>query len=112
MLLSRELHPSKVLPLKFFQPFFSETELAVAHLNKLPYVHISELGPKLRTSLVVGDPAHSRGVKLGDLCGPFQPRPFYDNNSNKDLVVSLPLEQIEVLATYIYFHSDPFWEIY
>jgi len=28
--------------------------------------------------LVVGDPAHSRGLKLDDHCGPFQPRPFYD----------------------------------
>ena len=29
--------------------------------------------------LVVGDPAHSRGLKLNDHCGPFQPRPFYDS---------------------------------
>jgi len=29
--------------------------------------------------LLVGDPAHSRGLKL-DHCGPFQPRPFYDAN--------------------------------
>ena len=29
--------------------------------------------------LVVGNPAHSRGLKLGDRCGPFQPRPFYDS---------------------------------
>ena len=28
--------------------------------------------------LVVGDPAHSRGLKLDDHCGPFQPRPSYD----------------------------------
>jgi len=27
--------------------------------------------------LVVGDPAHSRGMKLDEHCGPFQPRPFY-----------------------------------
>jgi len=27
--------------------------------------------------LVVGDPAHSRGLKLDDHRGPFQPRPFY-----------------------------------
>jgi len=26
--------------------------------------------------LVVGDPAHSRGLKQDDHCGPFQPRPF------------------------------------
>ena len=29
--------------------------------------------------LVVGDPAHSRGLKLDDHCGPFQPRPFCDS---------------------------------
>jgi len=29
--------------------------------------------------LVVGDPEHSRGVKLDDHCGLFQPRPFYDS---------------------------------
>jgi len=29
--------------------------------------------------LVVGDPAHSRGLDLGDHCGPFQPRPFSDS---------------------------------
>jgi len=29
--------------------------------------------------LLVGDPAHSRGLELNDHCGPFQPRPFYDS---------------------------------
>jgi len=29
--------------------------------------------------LVVGDSAHSRGLKLDDLCGSFQPRPSYDS---------------------------------
>ena len=29
--------------------------------------------------LVVGDPAHSRGLELHEHCGPFQPRPFYDS---------------------------------
>jgi len=29
--------------------------------------------------LVVGEHAHSRGLKLDDHCGPFQPRPFYDS---------------------------------
>ena len=29
--------------------------------------------------LVVGDPAHSRGLKLDEHCGPFQPRPFYES---------------------------------
>jgi len=28
--------------------------------------------------LLVGDPAHSRGLELDEHCGPFQPRPFYD----------------------------------
>ena len=26
--------------------------------------------------LLVGDPAHSRGLELDEHCGPFQPRPF------------------------------------
>lgn len=30
-------------------------------------------------SLVVGNPAHSRGVEIGDYCDPFQPRLFYDS---------------------------------
>ena len=29
--------------------------------------------------LLVGDPAHSRGLELNEHCGPFQPRPFYDH---------------------------------
>ena len=29
--------------------------------------------------LLVGDPAHSRGLELHDHCGPSQPRPFYDS---------------------------------
>ena len=29
--------------------------------------------------LVVGDPAHSRGLEGDDHCGPFQPRPSYDS---------------------------------
>ena len=29
--------------------------------------------------LVVGNPAHSRGLELDEHCGPFQPRPFYDS---------------------------------
>ena len=29
--------------------------------------------------LLVGDPAHSRGLEPDDHCGPFQPRPFYDS---------------------------------
>jgi len=29
--------------------------------------------------LLVGDPAHSRGLELDEHCGPLQPRPFYDS---------------------------------
>jgi len=29
--------------------------------------------------LLVGDPAHSRGLELGEHCGPLQPRPCYDS---------------------------------
>jgi len=29
--------------------------------------------------LLVGNPAHSRGLKWDDNCGPFQPRPVYDS---------------------------------
>jgi len=29
--------------------------------------------------LLVGDPAHSRGLELDERCGPFQPRTFYDS---------------------------------
>ena len=32
-----------------------------------------------QSSLVVGDPAYSRGLELDDHCGPFQPRPSYDS---------------------------------
>ena len=28
--------------------------------------------------LLVGEPAHSRGLELDEHCGSFQPRPFYD----------------------------------
>jgi len=29
--------------------------------------------------LLVGDPAHSRGLELDEHCGPLQPRPCYDS---------------------------------
>ena len=35
--------------------------------------------------LLVGDPAHSRKLKLGDRCRRFQPTPFYDPKGFKDL---------------------------
>jgi len=31
-----------------------------------------------QSGLLVGNSAHSRGLKLNDHCDPFQPRPFYD----------------------------------
>jgi len=36
--------------------------------------------------LLVGDPAHGRGLELDDHCGPFQPRPFYDSMINMEKV--------------------------
>jgi len=39
-------------------------------------------GIKARLDVALGSlvcPAHSRGLELGDHCGPFQPRPFYDS---------------------------------
>ena len=47
--------------------------------------------------LVVGDPASSRGLKLDDHCGPFQPRPFHD-------AMNLPINQIA--NTFTAFLSD------
>ena len=59
----------------------------VKHWNRLPKEVVD--APSLETfkarldvalpGLVVGDPAHSRGLELHDHCGPFQPRPFYDS---------------------------------
>jgi len=40
---------------------------------------------------VVGDPAHSRRLKLDDHYGPFQPRPFYDPLSPKYSFTELAL---------------------
>ena len=45
-----------------------------------PWRHSDQAGcGSGQTGLVVGDPAHSRGLELSDHCGPFQPRPFYDS---------------------------------
>ena len=45
--------------------------------------HLSCTAPTLHTNgqpgLLFGNPAHSRGLKLDDHCGPSQPRPFYDS---------------------------------
>ena len=43
--------------------------------------------------LVVGNPAHSRGLKLDECCGPFQPRPFCDSMSSH-LDPSAPPEEL------------------
>jgi len=43
--------------------------------------------------LLVGDPAHSRGLELNEHCGPFQPRPFYDS-----VIRPLSLTQCSVLC--------------
>ena len=49
--------------------------------------------------LVVGGPAHSRGLKLDDHCGPFQPRPFYDSMTGT--------LNIQFFSTIISQHSFP-----
>ena len=56
---------------------------------------------------MVGDPAHSRGLKLYEHCGPFQPRSFYDSMEQTFKFVALNhlcritwgLEQVKVLFT-------------
>ena len=66
------------------------TQRVVMHWNRLPKEVVD--APSLpggiqgqagcgsgQPGLVVGDPTCSRGLKLDDHCGPFQPRPFYDS---------------------------------
>jgi len=52
-------------------------------LHLMDYMEISALSQAGCVSgqpgLVVGSPAHSRGLKLDEHCGPFQPRPFCDS---------------------------------
>jgi len=43
------------------------------------HIHIQAGCGSGQPGLLVGDPAHSRGLKLDDHCGPFQPRPMYDS---------------------------------
>ena len=45
--------------------------------------------------LLVGDPAHSRGLELDEHCGPFQPRPFCDSMkcSLEELQIALEVRQ-------------------
>ena len=60
------------------------TQRVVMHWNRLPKEVVDALSLEAfkarldgQPGLVVGGPAHSRGLKLHDRCGPFQPRPFY-----------------------------------
>jgi len=70
------------------------TQRVMTHWNRLPkeIVDAPSLDPHPlwmpqgqaacgsgQPGLVVGNPAHSRGVETNDDCGPFQPRPFYDS---------------------------------
>jgi len=59
----------------------------VTHWNRLPKEVVdapsveafrARLDLTLGSLVMVGDPAHSRGMKLDGHCGPFQLRPFYD----------------------------------
>jgi len=66
------------------------TRRVVTHWNRLPKEVVDapslvEFKARLDMALgslvwwlVVGNPAQSRGLELNDHCGPFQPRPFYD----------------------------------
>lgn len=47
---------------------------------------------------MVGDPARSRGLKLGDHRGPFQPRPCCDLPANKALVLGEALRAPAVMG--------------
>ena len=63
------------------------TQKVVTHWNRLPKEVVDAPGGIQGQSgcgsgqpgLVVGSPAHSRGVEIGDHCVLFQPRPFYDS---------------------------------
>ena len=50
--------------------------------------------------LVVGDPIRSRGLKLDDRYGPFQPRPFYDSMVAQLKFLLQSLGQLSHLQTY------------
>ena len=50
--------------------------------------------------LLVGDPAHSRGLELDEHCGPFQPRPFYDHLTWLHIENPTVSDQIYSVATW------------
>jgi len=62
------------------------TQRVVMHWNSLPKEAVDAPIPggiqgqagcgSGQPGLLVGDPAHSRGLRLDDHCGPLQPRPF------------------------------------
>jgi len=47
--------------------------------NGALWVLMASYGFSGQPDLVVGGPAHSRGLELNEHCGPFQPRPFYES---------------------------------
>jgi len=65
------------------------TQRVVTHWNRLPKEAVDAPSPvafKARLDVALGslvwwlDALHiAGGLKLDDLCGPFQPRPFYDS---------------------------------
>ena len=55
-------------------------EVVVPHPCRYSKEHICQAGcGSGQPGLLVGDPAHSRGLEVDEHCGPFQPRPFYDS---------------------------------
>ena len=57
--------------------------------------------------LVVGDPAHSRGLELDEHCGPLQPRPFYDSIFIQSLSLKKEREKQELWGGIFPFISGP-----
>ena len=54
--------PKEVVDAPSLEAFKTRLDVALGSLVSMP-----------------GDPAHSRGLKLDDHCGPFQSRPSYDS---------------------------------
>ena len=51
--------------------------------------------------LLVGDPAHSRGLKPDVHCGPSQPRPFYDSMKSQKTIGVLLQNCANTIETFI-----------